>query len=76
MKLTWKKVSGASGYEIYMKTGNGKYKKIKIVGNAKTLSFTKSGLSKKKSYSFRIRAYTKVDRNKVYGAYSNVKKVK
>lgn len=76
VKLTWKKVSGASGYEIYMKTGNGKYKKIKIVGNAKTLSFTKSGLSKKKSYSFRIRAYTKVDRSKVYGAYSNVKKVK
>lgn len=76
VKLTWKKVSGASGYEIFMKTGNGKYKKVKIVGNAKTLSFTKSGLSKKKSYSFRIRAYTKVDKAKVYGAYSNVKKVK
>lgn len=76
VKLTWKKVSGASGYEIFMRTGNGKYKKIKIVGNAKTVSFTKSGLSRKKSYSFRIRAYTKVDKNKVYGTYSNVKKVK
>lgn len=76
VKLTWKKANGASGYEIFMKTGNGKYKKIKIIGNAKTLSFTKSGLNKKKTYSFQIRAYTKVDKSKVYGAYSNVKKVK
>lgn len=74
VKLTWKKVSGASGYEISMKTGNGKYKKIKMVG--KKVSFTKTGLNKKTSYSFRIRAYVTVGGKKIYGAYSNVKKVK
>lgn len=74
VKLTWKKVSGASGYEISMKTGNGKYKKIKMVG--KKVSFTKTGLNKKTSYSFRIRAYVTVDRKNIYGTYSNVKKVK
>lgn len=76
VKLTWKKVAGASGYEIFMKTGNGKYKKIKTIGKGKTITFTKTKLSKKKSYSFKIRAYVTVDGKKIYGADSNVKKVK
>lgn len=76
VKLTWKKVTGASGYEIFMKTGNGKYKKIKTIGKGKTVSFTKTKLSKKKSYSFKVRAYVTVDGKKIYGADSNVKKVK
>ena len=76
VRLEWKKVAGASGYEISMKTGKGNYKKIKTVGNGKTLSYTKTGLSKSKTYSFRIRAYTSVDEKKVFGDYSNVKKVK
>ena len=59
-----------------MKTGSGKYKKVKTVGKGSTLTFTKTGLSKKKSYSFRMRAYTRVDGDKIYGAYSNVKSVK
>lgn len=76
VRLNWRSVDGASGYEIFMKTGNGSYKKIKTVGKGSTVSFTKSRLSRKKAYSFKIRAYIKVDGNKVYGAYSNVKKVK
>lgn len=76
VRLSWKKVNGASGYEIFMKTGNGKYKKIKTVGKTKTVSFTKTRLNSKKSYSFKIRAYVKVDGVKVYGAYSSVKKVR
>lgn len=76
IKLNWKKVDGVSGYEIFMKTGNGKYKKIKTIGKAKTISFTKTRLKRKKAYSFKIRTYVKVDGNRVYGAYSNVKKVK
>lgn len=76
VKLTWKKVTGASGYEIFMKTGNGKYKKIKTIGKGKTVSFTKTKLSKKKSYSFKVRAYVTVDGKKIYGADSNVKKVR
>ncbi len=76
VRLAWRKVPGAGGYEILMKTGKGNYKKIKTVGNGKTLSYTKTGLSKNKTYSFRIRAYTFVDEKKVFGDYSNVKKVK
>lgn len=76
MKITWKKVTGADGYEISMRTGKGRYKSIKTITKGKTVTFTKSGLKKGKSYSFRIRAYKKVGSKKTYGSYSNVKTIK
>ncbi len=76
VKLTWKKVSGASGYEIYMKTGKGSFKKIKNITKGKTVSFTKSGLKKRMTYCFRIRTYKTVGKAKVYGTYSKIKIIK
>lgn len=76
VKLTWKKTTGATGYEIYMKTNNAGYKKIKSISKAKTVSYAKTGLKKGKTYSFRLRAYKTVNGSKIYGAYSNVKKIK
>ena len=75
-ELTWTKVTGASGYEISMKTDNGKYKKIKTIEKGKTVTYKKSGLKKGRKYSFRVRAYKKLSGKKVYGDYSNVKSVK
>lgn len=75
-KVTWKKVTGATGYEVYMKTGNGKYKLVKNVTKNKTVSYTKSKLKKGTSYSFKVRAYKKVGSKKYYGSYSSVKKLK
>lgn len=76
IKITWKKVTGASGYEIRMKTGNGKYKIIKTISKGKTVTFTKTGLKKGKTYSFQVRAYKSVGKQKVYGDYSNKKDLK
>ena len=76
VKLTWKKPTGATGYEIYMKTNKAGYKKIKSIGKAKTVSYVKDGLKKGKTYRFRLRAYKTVNGNKIYGAYSKVKKIK
>lgn len=76
VKITWKKTAGADGYEIFMRTGKGSYKKIKTITKGKTISFTKSGLKKGKSYSFRIRAYKKSAAGKAYGSYSIVKTLK
>ena len=76
VKLTWKKTTGATGYEIYMKTNNAGYKKIKSISKAKTVSYAKTGLKKGKTYSFRLRAYKTVNGSKIYGAYSKVKKIK
>lgn len=75
-KLTWKKVTGASGYEVFMKTGKAGYKKVKTITNGKTVTYTKTGLKKGKTYSFRLRTYRTVSGTKIYGAYSNSKSLK
>lgn len=75
--LKWKKVSGASGYEIYMRTGSkGKYKLVKTIKKGKTVSYTKAKLKKKTKYYFKVRAYKTVGGKKVYGSYSKVKTIK
>lgn len=73
----WKKVSGATGYEVYMATSkNGKYSKVKAITNAKTVSYTKTGLKANKTYYFKVRAYKTVSGKKVYSSYSNIKSAK
>lgn len=75
IKLNWKKVKGSSGYTIYMKTGNGKYKKVKTITKGTTAKYTKIKLKKGNKYSFKIRAYKKADKN-IYGSYSSSKTLK
>ena len=74
VKLTWKKKS-SDGYEIYMKTNNGKYKKIKTIKSAKTTSYTVKKLKKGKKYTFKVRAYRLDGSKKVYGKFSAAKKI-
>ena len=74
--INWKKVSGASGYEVYMKTSSkGSYKKIKTA-TSKTTKYTKSKLKKGKKCWFKIRTYRVVNGKKVYSPYSKVKSIK
>lgn len=76
-KITWTKSTGASGYEVYMASSkNGKYKNIKTVSSASTVSFTKSGLTKGRTYYFKVRAYVTVNGKKVYSPYTSVVSVK
>lgn len=73
-KVTWKSVTSANGYEVYMATSkNGTYKKVKTVysSTSGTKSFTKTGLTKKKTYYFKVKAYRKVGSTKVYSAMSS-----
>ncbi|HAT89194.1 MAG TPA: hypothetical protein DCS73_05525 [Roseburia sp.] len=77
VKLTWSKVKGANGYEIYRSTGkNGKYKKVTAISKAGTTSYKNGKLKKSTTYYYKIRAYRKVDGKKVYGDYSSVVSVK
>ncbi len=74
--IKWRKVAGASGYEVFMSTSkSGKYKGIKSA-NQKTYTFTKTGLTKGKTYYFKVRTYKKVNGKKVYSAYSTIKAIK
>lgn len=62
IKLTWKKVSGAAGYEIYQNN--------KKIADVKTTSYTKTKLTTGTKYSYKVRAYKTVDGKKVYSGYS------
>ncbi len=77
MKVSYKKVSGASGYQIAYST-NKKFassatKKITTSSTSKILKNLKKG----KTYYVRVRAYqTDSAGNKVYGTYSGKKSIK
>ncbi len=76
-KITWSKSTGATGYEVYMaKSSTGTYSKIATISKASTLSYTKSGLTKGKTYHFKVRSYTTVNGKKIYSEYTKVVKVK
>lgn len=73
IKVSWKKVSGASGYEIYRATSkNGKYQKVTTVKKGSTTSYTNKKLTSKKTYYYKVRAYRTVNGKKVYSSYSSV----
>ncbi|MDR0197966.1 MAG: InlB B-repeat-containing protein [Oscillospiraceae bacterium] len=71
--LTWKTVSGASGYEIQRATSSsGSYKKVTTITSNATAKWENTGLSSNKKYYYKIRAYKNVDGKKVYGSYTSV----
>lgn len=53
--ISWKKVSGASSYRVYRKTGDGSWKLIKKL-NSKTLKFTDENVKSGVKYSYAIKA--------------------
>lgn len=75
MKVTWKKESLVQGYEICYATNT------KFTKNKKTVTVQSSAKSKtisklkKKTYYVRVRAFAKVNGKKVYGTWSQSKKV-
>lgn len=75
VKLSWKKVSGAAGYNVRYALSKKKLKKAKIKKVKKNkVSYTIKKLKKKK-YFIQIRAYKVFDKKTYYGAWSKVKKV-
>lgn len=68
--VSWKKVSGASGYIVYK---NGKQV---AKTNAKTVSFTDKKLKKNTTYKFTVKAYTVVSKKTVLSDTSATLKVK
>lgn len=74
VKLTFKKVKGADGYEIRYAT-NKKFKKSKKI-TVKSPKATLKKLKKGKKYFVKIRAFKRnAASQKVYGAYSKVVKI-
>ena len=75
--LKWNKQTGATGYVVYMATSkNGKYTKIATLKGNTKVSYTKTGLTKGKTYYFKVAAYETVGGKNIYGSFSSVKYAK
>ena len=72
LKLKWKKVSGASGYQVSYKLG--KKTQYKTVKGGKKASFKIKKLTSGKKYTVKVRAWKKVNGKKYYGKWSKAKK--
>ncbi len=76
VKLTWKKISGASGYYVrYSTKSSMKSAKTVKVGSS-TLTKNIKKLTSKKTYYFQVRAYRKTSSGNVYSKWSSKKKIK
>ena len=70
LTLTYNKVSGASGYQIYRATSKkGTYKRV---ATTKNTTYTNKSLSRNKTYYYKVRAYRVVNGKKVYGSFSSI----
>ena len=74
--LSWSNVSGESGYQVYYSTKKSSgFKKLSTY-KVNVTKGTKTKLTSKKTYYFKVRAYKKTDSGTVYSSYSSVKSVK
>ena len=69
--LSWKKISGATGYVIYQKKGNGSFKKVKTISSKNTSYTFKT--AKNITYSYRLVPYRTVNKKVKTGPASAVK---
>ena len=75
--LSWNKQTGATGYVVYMATSqNGKYSKIATLKGNSSVTYTKTGLTKGRTYYFKVAAYTVANGKTLYSSFSSVKAVK
>ena len=71
VKLTWAKVTGATGYQVFRSaTAGGTYKLIKTTA---ALSFTAGGMLHAKTYYFKVKPYKEISSYFYYGPLSGYK---
>lgn len=55
VSLSWKKITGATGYKIYRSTSkDGTYKAVKTISSGSTTSYKNTGLTAGKTYYYKI----------------------
>ena len=74
--LTWSNVAGETGYQVYYSTKKDSGFKEMSTYKVNVVKGSKSKLTSKKTYYFKVRAYKTVDGKKIYSAWSTVKSIK
>ncbi|MGN0447079.1 MAG: fibronectin type III domain-containing protein, partial [Acutalibacteraceae bacterium] len=70
--VSWNKVQGASGYQVFYKTATGNYTLIKTVGPNVTV-LTDTDYTSGSTYTIAVRAYKAVSGGYIYGSFNPVK---
>lgn len=71
IKVSWNKIDGADGYEVYRATSkSGKYEKVYSTGNPDKLYYINTGRITGKTYWYKIRGYKKISGKTYYTRYS------
>ena len=71
--VRWKKVPGATGYEIYRATKKvGKYKRIVTIKKGTVLKYTNKKLKKGKKYYYKVKAVRRANGKTARSAFSNI----
>lgn len=73
--LSWKNISGESGYQIYYSTKKDGSFKLLETTDANEVRFSKA-LTEGKTYYFKVRAYKRADNKTLYASFSDIKSVK
>jgi len=69
-RASWSAVTGASGYELYRATSSrGTYRLVK---RTTLRTFTNSGLTARRTYYYKVRAYHLEGTRRVYGPFSSI----
>jgi fibronectin type 3 domain-containing protein len=58
VKISWKKITGATGYIVYRKTASGSWSRIKTITSASTLSYTDTTGKNGTTYYYTVKAYS------------------
>lgn len=67
LELRWGKVNGADGYQVYLKKGNGNFKKVLTT---KKTSADIENLLSAQTYTIKVRAFDKTNSKTTYGSFS------
>lgn len=77
IKLTWKALSGVSGYQVFRGVKKkGRYKKVATIRKAKTAKWISKKQRRGKRWYFKVRPYTRIGNKIYYGKWSNIVKKK
>ncbi len=72
--FTWSKVSGATGYEVYRRSSL--KEPFRLVKGTTSLHYINYGLTKGKTYYYKVRSYRMVGKKKVYSNFTSIYPIK